>query len=89
MENWLIFLRDKDTKFGACRTKSIPSTMICIGECIALYLCFTFQLKWTVYLLHGYSFAPSPKNQIRRHWSSTIGRGSREQIPKNPKKIVD
>ena len=39
----------------------------CIVECIALYLCFTFQLKWTVYLLHGDNFAPSPKNHIRRH----------------------
>ena len=41
--------------------------MICIRECIALYLCFTFQLKWTIYLLHGYSFTPSPKNRIRRY----------------------
>ena len=72
MENWLILLVlcDKNaTKFAPAALK------VCFQrwytwESIALYLCFTFQLKWTVYLLHGDSFAPSPKNQIRRHWET-------------------
>ena len=29
-----------------------------------------FQIKWIIYLLHGDRFAPSLKNQIRRHWST-------------------
>ena len=57
------------------------STMICIAECIALYLCFTFQLKWTVNLLHGDSFAPSPKNQIRRHCLPPSGVDSLHATP--------
>ena len=31
------------------------------------YLSLSFQIKWTIYLLHGDRFAPSLKNQIRRH----------------------
>ena len=68
---WSLYQVDKcQCVYHSCCTPEIVKYMLCSHDrhtCIALYLCFTFQLKWTTYLLHGDSFAPSPKNQIRRH----------------------